>query len=77
MEKPISQKVIDALEEGALEGVHHMVEYLRGSGGSGDHKKAKVGGVLVGAYTRAIATQTNRMAIEKALISPIQKALPE
>lgn len=66
--KPISNKAIDVLEEGALEGVKHLRAFLAYEGSEARYyQKAKVGGVLVSSYVKAIATQTNRMAVDQAI----------
>jgi hypothetical protein len=68
MPKPISDKAIDVLEDGALEGVKHLRAFLAYEGDNPRfYQKAKVGGVLVSSYVKAIATQTNRMAVEQAM----------
>lgn len=76
MPKQINDKTIDILEDGAVEGVKHLRAFLAYEGDNPRYyQKAKVGGVLVGSYVKAIATQTNRMAVEQAF-SRAQGALP-
>lgn len=67
MPRPISDRVVEALEDGALEGIKHIRAFLTYQGNEAKYyQKAKAGGVLVGSYVKAVATQTNRMAIEQA-----------
>jgi hypothetical protein len=65
--KDVSDKLMDALEEGALEGVKALRAYLVYQGDNPVYeKKGKAGAALVTGYTRAFASQTNRAAIRLA-----------
>lgn len=78
MPRPVSDKVVEALEDGALEGIKHIRAFLTYQGENASYyQKAKAGGVLVGSYVKAVATQTNRMAIEQAAERTGTRTLPE
>lgn len=65
--RPINEKVIGALEDGALDGIKHLRAFLIYEGDNQKYyQKAKTGGVLVASYVKAIATETNRAAVEQA-----------
>ena len=60
-----SEKVVNAHEELALEGIKAMRAYLAYEGQNKQYlSKAKVGAVGVTAYVRLRATESNRMQIE-------------
>jgi hypothetical protein len=65
--RDVSEKLMDALEDGAIEGVKALRAYLTYQGDNPTYeRKAKAGAALVTGYTRAFASQTNRAAIRLA-----------
>ena len=74
--RDVSDKLMDALEEGAMEGVKALRAYLAYQGDNPMYeKKGKAGAALVTGYTRAFASQTNRAAIRLAAEKSSQLAL--
>jgi len=78
--RAINDKVIEHLEGGAIEGVKHLRAFLSYEGENPRYyQRAKAGGVLVASYVKAIATATNRMAVEQATermkeLGPVRQA---
>jgi hypothetical protein len=63
----VPEKLMSALEEGALEGVKALRAFLVYQGDNPLYeKRAKAGAALVTGYTRAFASETNRAAVELA-----------
>jgi hypothetical protein len=64
--RQVPDKLMDALEEGAVDGVKALRAFLTYQGDNPTYeKKAKAGAALVGGYTRAFASQTNRYIATK------------
>ena len=65
--RSVPEKLMTALEEGALEGVKALRAFLAYQGDNPSYeKKGKAGAALVTGYTRAFASETNRAAVEIA-----------
>ncbi len=77
MRVEVPEKLMTALEEGALEGVKALRAFLTYQGDNPQYeKRAKAGAALVTGYTRAFASETNRAAVELARNRAV-KGLPE
>jgi hypothetical protein len=60
-------KAIDALAAVVPDSVEHVKAFLAYQGDNPTYyQKAKVAGGVIGAYVKAEATKTNRMAVEQA-----------
>ena len=65
--RSVPDNLMTALEEGALEGVKALRAFLAYQGENPAYeKKGKAGAALVTGYTRAFASETNRLAVELA-----------
>lgn len=66
--RSVPDNLMTALEEGALEGIKALRAFLAYQGENKDYeRKAKAGAALVTGYTRAFASETNRVAVEIAV----------
>jgi hypothetical protein len=64
----VPEKLMTALEEGAFEGIKALRAFLAYQGSNKDYeRRAKAGAALVTGYTRAFASETNRVAVESAV----------
>lgn len=79
---PRKSKLEEKLEEVAVAGLDAMKAFLTYQGQNGDYlKKAKVGAVAVGSYTRLRATMANERQLDiiaqRIAAGPLPKALTE
>ena len=66
--RPISETASAAIEELAIEGAKQLRAYFAYQGANDNHKfqKARLGAAVISAYSRMIATETNREALRIA-----------
>lgn len=63
--KPISDDVLDELEDTARQGAKKIREYFKYEGDNGSfYQKAKVGATVIAGWSRVRSSETNRMQIE-------------
>jgi len=63
--KPVSEKTVATLEAVAADGAKQIQSFFAYEGTNSIYfNKAKVGAVVIGAYARLRASETNRMAVE-------------
>ncbi len=65
--RPISEKAAAAIEDLAIEGAKEIKAFFKYQGNEPKYfHRARLGAVIISAYSRVIATETNREALRLA-----------